>query len=66
MSNGTAIEEHEPSCERHGTMELRPASKQTPEQVWCGTWYDCADPWCRNSTLLPSAELRTANGWDML
>ncbi|WBB94110.1 hypothetical protein [Verrucosispora sp. WMMC514] len=47
-----------PACGRHGTMALRPLDRQTPEQRWCGVWYDCTDPWCRTATLLPSPELR--------
>lgn len=29
----------------------------TPEQKWCGTWYDCTEPRCGWSGLEPSAEL---------
>jgi hypothetical protein len=38
-------------------MTLRPVANQTPEQRWCGEWYDCADPRCRSSLLIPSEEL---------
>lgn len=42
---------------RHGFMELRPFQRQTKEQLWCGTWYDCQDPGCKSSTLFPSKDL---------
>jgi hypothetical protein len=43
-------------CSVHGdTMILRPLSRQSKEQQWCGTWYDCQR--CTGSVLLPSEEL---------
>jgi hypothetical protein len=30
----------------------------TPEQVWCGDWWDCTHPGCRASALDPSPALR--------
>lgn len=47
-----------PKCPTCGTyMELRPLSRQTAEQKYCGTWYDCLSPGCKCSVLLPSVEL---------
>jgi hypothetical protein len=43
-------------------MEERPASRMTPEQAWCGTWYDhprstlCGQGW--SSVLIPSPALQ--------
>jgi hypothetical protein len=55
----TAVEPHlpaaRPACPAdsgHGPMELRPLSRQTYEQQWCGVWYDC--PRCYSSALLHS------------
>jgi hypothetical protein len=32
-----------PECPNgHGPMVLRPLARQTAEQKWAGTWYDCA------------------------
>lgn len=43
-----------PEC--HGQpMTLR--IPLTPEQEWEGDWWDCADPACTGSRLLPSPEL---------
>jgi len=50
----------------HGPMERRPLKGQTPEQLWCGTWYDCqhidkyGGPYgkCPCTLLVPSEELR--------
>ena len=44
-----------PSCPDHGPMTLRPHGRQTYEQKWCGTWYDC--PQCHNHFLFPSSAL---------
>lgn len=44
-----------PKCDKHGYMELRPAHRQTPEQEFCGVWYDCLH--CGNGVLLQSPEL---------
>ena len=45
-----------PTCPiGHGPMVLRPIGQQTPEQRWCGTWWDCES--CRSSVLIPSPEL---------
>ena len=51
-----------PSDESHGLMTLRSEAKQTDEQKWCGTWYDCLASMgglvlCRSSVLIPSADL---------
>jgi hypothetical protein len=48
------------ACERHGgggtvLMVVRPLSRQTAEQRWCGMWYDC--PLCQSSVLEMSPEL---------
>ncbi len=44
-----------PACKRHGATELRPLLRQTPEQRFCGVWYDCTR--CGSSVLYPSKEL---------
>lgn len=44
-----------PDCDQHGPMSLRSAG--TKEQAWCGVWYACTAPRCRNANLLPSPEL---------
>lgn len=47
-----------PRCHRHDTqMEYRPIERQTPEQKWCGDWYDCKEPGCMCSTVVMSPEL---------
>ncbi len=57
----TAIDEKDalmeiPRCPEHGEpMAYRPAG--TPEQAFCGTWYDCHHPGCTCSVLIPSREL---------
>lgn len=45
-----------PANPSHGQMHLRPIERQTPEQRWCGTWYDCHRCW--SSRLIHSTELR--------
>src|SRR5690606_23509616 len=44
-----------PSNPDHGPLEPRPLERQTPEQKWCGTWFDCTR--CSSSVLVPSPEL---------
>lgn len=39
----------------HGPMHPRPAALQTPEQQWCGAWFDCHH--CKSSVLIKSAAL---------
>ena len=47
-----------PQCPACGErMELRPLTRQTPEQQYCGTWYDCISPGCCGTILLPSVEI---------
>ena len=41
-----------PHCKKQ--LSLRPEGRQTPEQKWCGTWYDCT---CGYSLLIESNEL---------
>lgn len=50
-----------PKCDKpgHGYMVLRPKERQTPEQLWCGVWYDCQK--CTGGTLFPSRELLEQN-----
>ena len=46
-----------PRCPHCGKpLALRPDGRQTPEQRWCGTWYDCLK--CNYSLLLESRELK--------
>jgi hypothetical protein len=45
-----------PSC--GGAMHQRPEAKMTPEQAWCGTWFDCDRPGCWSSILHQSDELQ--------
>lgn len=44
-----------PRCKQHGEMVLRPLAIQTPEQRFCGVWYDC--PRCYSTHLYASPEL---------
>ena len=45
-----------PKCPTHGTgMIFRPA--KTPEQAFCGAWYECAEPGCYCTVLIPTKEL---------
>lgn len=38
---GTGVVALRPACHSCGRfLELRPATRQTPEQKWCGVWYD--------------------------
>ena len=47
-----------PRCPAHRCyMVLRPEGRQTYEQRFCGTWYDCDVLRCRASVLYPSREL---------
>lgn len=58
---GTALAER-PTCTTHGGyMVLRPLSRQTREQRWCGVWYDCPEPRCWSSVLYQSPELAAQN-----
>jgi hypothetical protein len=55
------------TCPRHGALVQRPDAQQTPEQRWCGTWYDCpgyqyGGHRCGRTVLVPSAELQTQLG----
>ena len=43
------------NCKVHGEMDPRPMGRQTNEQRWCGTWFDC--PACHSSILVPSTAL---------
>lgn len=45
-----------PMCDQHGEMEVRPTIRQTAEQRFCGTWYDCHR--CGGSVLFTSPELQ--------
>ncbi|MFT8930040.1 MAG: hypothetical protein ABF969_11960 [Sporolactobacillus sp.] len=49
-----------PDCphEGHGKMELRSKKWQTPEQKYCGVWYDCQYPGCMCSVLFMSQDIR--------
>lgn len=49
-----------PKCPHHTqtTMVLRPLARQAYEQKWCGTWYDCPQPFCDCSILFPSKQLQ--------
>ena len=46
-----------PSFAEHGPMHPRAAELLSREQAWCGTWFDCTDPHCSSSLLVPSAAL---------
>ena len=43
--------------ESHGALTSRPVSRQSPEQLACGVWWDCAAPGCGTSVLDPSPAL---------
>jgi hypothetical protein len=46
-----------PATPAHGYLALRdPPGGWTPEQRWCGTWYDCTR--CTSGVLYPSRALR--------
>jgi hypothetical protein len=46
-------------CPEHKLVrELRPKHRLTKEAAWCGTWYDCPNPGCFKSVLIPGEELR--------
>ena len=45
-----------PTCKDHGEMQLRDPKRMTPEQEWCGIWYDCQA--CSASVLFTSEELQ--------
>lgn len=45
-----------PSRRHHGACIPRPSESLTPEQQWCGTWYDC--PHCSSSVLVMSLDLK--------
>jgi len=48
-----------PKCKVHKCdMRLRSKSHETAEQKLCGAWYDCLEPSCNNSTLIPSKPLQ--------
>jgi len=44
------------TCKNGGELVERPKTHQTPEQIWCGTWFDCTR--CGTTCLIESAELR--------
>lgn len=47
-----------PICGRHGPIiRMRPREDPSPEQAWCGAWYDCPVRNCHSSVLVPSAAL---------
>jgi hypothetical protein len=53
MSAKTQTEINE--CPQHGPLKPRPKERQTPEQLWCGEWFDCEK--CRYTSLVRSPEL---------
>jgi len=60
-----AVDNNPPHCTHgHGEMILR--ERTTPEQEWCGTWYDCPPgppgETCGSSALLPSKALLDSYG----
>lgn len=63
VERGITMTTTAPECPAgHGPMALRPLKGQTPEQRWCGAWYDCQSndygARCYCSTLVPSEELK--------
>jgi len=42
-----------PNCKTQMHMRANPSK----DAKFCGVWYDCAEPGCSCSTLLPSKEL---------
>ena len=52
----TALMER-PKCPGHGTACTLRTTGLTPEQEWCGAWYDCQEPGCTCSVLINSKEL---------
>ena len=60
-ANALSLALEEIRCPKHGaTMTQRDTKHQTPEQLFCGAWWDCTTGGerCSNSILFPSAELR--------
>lgn len=51
-----------PGNKSHGELVKRPIEKTTDEQKWCGEWYDCKEPGCWCSVLIPSINLRYGSG----
>jgi len=51
----TRLPAERPRCREHGYMTLRPLERQTYEQRFCGTWYDCGH--CGASMLYYSRDL---------
>ena len=52
-----------PARPEHGPMERRPRRGQTPEQRYCGDWWDCRNPGCTSAVLVPSPELIAWLAW---
>jgi hypothetical protein len=50
-------ESSEYQCPQHGALVLRPKQQQTPEQLWCGEWYDCPEDGRHHIVLERSPEL---------
>ena len=46
-----------PARPEHGPTVRRPRRGQTPEQRYCGDWWDCRNPGCTSAVLVPSPEL---------
>lgn len=46
-------------CPAHGVvMEERSPELVSADAGWCGTWYDCFEPTCSVSILVPSDDLK--------
>ena len=50
-----------PKCPVHG-CDMVYREPGTPEQEFCGTWYDCGYERCAISTLIPSESIRQLYG----
>lgn len=48
-----------PECQTH-KIPMVPRAPGTPEQKWCGQWFQCPDGRCTNSALIPSPDLEAS------
>ena len=55
--SGAASAPRCPARPEHGPTVRRPQAGQTPEQRFCGDWWDCRNPGCTSAVLVPSPEL---------
>jgi hypothetical protein len=49
-----------PECPTHKIQMVPRAPGGTPEQKWCGQWFDCPEGRCLNTGLINSPELEAS------